>query len=267
MVKLLVLSDLHVEFAPFEPDREAVQTADVVVLPGDIHRGARAAAWARSTFGDKPIVYVAGNHEFYGHQWTGHLAALRRASQDHGIHFLEDEAVDVGGVRFLGCSLWTDFELLGAHRKPYVMRAAERHMNDFREITVGKMRDFYREDRKRLQPGLTVLRHRQSVQWLEQSLSGADPSRTVVVTHHAPHPSSVAPRFVGDALTPAFASDLTRLMGKAALWIHGHMHDSADYSVAGTRIVCNPRGYPVRSGQFENGSFEPGLIVEISGEG
>ena len=29
---------------------------------------------------------------------------------------------------------------------------------------------------------------------------------------------------------------------RAQLWIHGHTHDSFDYVVNGTRVVCNPRG-------------------------
>jgi Icc-related predicted phosphoesterase len=266
MVNLLVLSDLHVEFAPFEPDPAAVAAADVVVLPGDIHKGVAAAAWARAAFGDKPIIYVAGNHEFYGQKWFAHLEALRHASRKHGIHFLEDDSVDIAGIRFLGCSLWTDFELFGVERKPYAMRTAQADMNDFREIRVEKTRDVYWVRSGRLQPGLTVLRHRHSVQWLGQSLAGADPHRTVVVTHHAPHPDSVAAQFATDPLTPAYVSDLTRLMGKACLWLHGHMHDSCDYTIDGTRVVCNPRGYPLRAGgQFENDSFVPGLIVEVPG--
>lgn len=65
-MKLLVLSDLHVEFAPFVPDRSAMSAADVVVLAADIHTGVQVMAWARQSFADKPIIYVAGNHEFYG---------------------------------------------------------------------------------------------------------------------------------------------------------------------------------------------------------
>lgn len=268
MVKLLVLSDLHIEFAPFEPDRAAVAAADVVVLAGDIHNGVAAAAWARAAFGDKPIVYVAGNHEFYGEKWFGHVQALHEASREHGIHFLENEAVDIGGLRFLGCSLWTDFEFFGADRKHDCMREAQRQLNDYRLIKVEKTPEISLAQSRRLQPAHTVLRFRRSVQWLEQCLAGADPSRTVVVTHHAPHRGSVAPHFAEDPVTAAFGSDLTRLMGKASLWIHGHMHDSSDYTVDGTRVVCNPLGYPIRTGrQFENDSFAPGLIVDVSGTG
>jgi Icc-related predicted phosphoesterase len=262
MVKLLVMSDLHVEFAPFEPDGEATAAADVVVLAGDIHKGARAAAWARAAFADRPIVYVAGNHEFYGSDWVRHLQALREACQKHGVHFLENDAVEIGGVRFLGCSLWTDFELFGLEQKAEAVRLAVHHMNDFERIKVKRTQES-RWMLGRLTPALTVSRHCHSVAWLEDALAAGQRSTTVVVTHHAPHVKSVAPRFAQDPLTPAFASDLNRLMGSAALWIHGHMHDSADYAIGGTRVICNPRGYPLRNGHFENPLFDPGLIVEV----
>src|SRR3989442_5778678 len=109
-MKLLVLSDLHLEFAAFELDRTAAEAADVVVLAGYIHQGTEGIGWARQTFPDKPIVYVAGNHEFYGHHWTRLLDELRLQAGAHGVHFLENESITVQGIRFLGCSLWTDFE-------------------------------------------------------------------------------------------------------------------------------------------------------------
>ena len=84
-----------------------------------------------------------------------------------------------------------------------------------------------------------------------------------IVTHHAPHPNSIPPRYATDLLSACYASDLTRLMGRAGLWIHGHMHYSVDYEVNGTRIVANPRGYPHKNGGMENGNFNPTFIVEI----
>jgi len=86
-----------------------------------------------------------------------------------------------------------------------------------------------------------------------------DPSKT----HHAPHPKSIPERFTNDWLSAAYASDLTRLMGRAGLWIHGHMHEPADYVVNGTRVVCNPRGYMHGHGGFENSLFDPLFLVKV----
>ena len=104
-MKLHVLSDLHFEFAPFELP---ATDADVVVLAGDIDVGRRGLEVARAA-GGRPVVYVAGNHEYYGHSIPGLTGELVAATRGAGIHVLENEAVVIGGVRFLGCTLWTDF--------------------------------------------------------------------------------------------------------------------------------------------------------------
>jgi len=262
-VRLLVLSDLHCEFAPFEPNRAAVAAADVVVLAGDINKGVRGIEWARATFSGKPIVYAAGNHEFYGQHWTRLLGKLHEVAKQQEVHFLENDAVEICGVRFLGCSLWTDFELFGIDKKGEAMVRAAAGMNDYHVIQIAGMPAYYRTHSKRLVPELTAQRHLESVRWLETHLQNQDPATTVVVTHHAPHPSSIHPQFAEDPLNAAFASNLAHLMGKAGLWIHGHMHDSASYVVEGTRVICNPRGYPLSTGGSENRAFDDGLIVEI----
>lgn len=266
-MQILVLSDLHLDHQPFpllQGGRRVDEQADVVVLAGDIDEGVAGFNWARQTFPHKPIIYVAGNHEFYRHHWAQHLDAMRAEAKKYDIVFLETDAIDLGGVRFLGCSLWTDFELLGAENKSDAMRRANASMNDYHHIRITRTAEFYWVNSKRLIPALTERRHRNSLEWLENKLEGgAEPAKTVIVTHHAPHPQSVEPRHAANLLTAAYCSDLTRLMGKAGLWIHGHMHHSLDYTVNGTRVVCNPRGYLSNSGGRENTLFDPALIVEI----
>lgn len=268
-MKILVLSDLHLAHLSFSAVHEGQRIdehADVVVLAGDIDDGVGGFRWARETFPDKPVVYVAGNHEFYGHHWIQHIDAMCEAAKKYDIEFLEADAIDLGGVRFLGCSLWTDFELFGSDQKADALRRAKASMMDYHYIKITRTAEFYWVNSKRLIPALTERRHRGSVEWLEKKLEGGgDPAKTVVVTHHAPHPKSIPPRFANtnDLLCASYASDLTRVMGKAGLWIHGHMHHSVDYSVDGTRVVTNPRGYPHKNGGMENAAFQPNFIVEI----
>jgi Icc-related predicted phosphoesterase len=284
-MRLLVLSDLHVEFAPFVPDLAATAAADLVVLAGDIHKGTQGMAWARQTFPAKPIIYVAGNHEFYDQHWDTLLAHLRTSAQDNGIHFLENETVMIDGIRFLGASLWTDFAFFAASRRSQMMREAARSMNDYQCITADPL-DI---DPQNLVPGLsvtasashpivhkltpmhTVLRHQQSLDWLKTELMQGDPAKTVVVTHHYPHKNSTARRFANEPLTAAFGSKLSLdVLTGASLWIHGHTHDSCDYRIGDSkrsvRVVCNPRGYPVGwlKNEFENPAFKPGLFVELT---
>lgn len=265
-MKILVLSDLHLERKAFSAKRAGGRIddgAEMVVLAGDIHEGVKGLRWARQTFPDKPIVYVAGNHEFYEHNWIKNLDALREAAPKFDIEFLETKAVDIGGIRFLGCSLWTDFELFGAERKSDVLRQVRSIMNDYKWIRITVTPELYSLHSKKLVPELAIRRHQDSVEWLEQELNKGEPDKTVVVTHHAPHPRSIPEDLATDPVSAAYASDLSRLMGRATLWIHGHIHSSSDYVVDNTRVVCNPRGYGHWSGSFENTQFNSALVIEV----
>lgn len=267
-MRLLVLSDLHVEFAPFlatQGQQRIDQGADVVILAGDIHVGTQGLPWARQTFPDKPIVYVAGNHELYDGHWHHTLDGLREQAHIHGIHFLENESIEIQGVQFLGATLWTDFALFGSHQRDAAMAAAMRTMVDYRAIAVDVSPDASRTKSTRwLHPMDTLVRHRHSREWLDQALQQANPTRTVVITHHYPSFKSTAPMFQKDLSSAAFGSDLEHWMGRTALWVHGHTHSSFDYRLNGTRVVCNPRGYPLRrSVGFENPDFVASRWVDL----
>ncbi|WP_454905035.1 metallophosphoesterase family protein [Variovorax gossypii] len=109
-MKVLVLSDLHLEFAPFEPAPDL--EFDLVILAGDIHSPAAAALdWAADRFRGKPIVAIAGNHEYFRSEMDQELEKMRSRAKELGIHFLDCDEVVIAGVRFFGCTLWTDFRL------------------------------------------------------------------------------------------------------------------------------------------------------------
>lgn len=261
-MKLLVLSDLHLEFRSFVPDLAAIRACDVVVLAGDIHLGGQAIRWAAETFSEKPIVMVAGNHEFYRGHWDSTLAEMRQEAQRLGVHFLENDEVTIGGVRFLGCTLWIDFMYFGEAAQPESMRRYEQGLNDCRRIAAT---DPEHGNRSSLKPELVLSRHKDSRNWLETALLQPSSGKTVVVTHYLPVAECVSPRFRQDSLTPGFASRLPDdLVGRADLWIHGHTHDSVDLQSSPTRprIVCNPRGYPI-NGHDENRAFRDDLIIEL----
>ena len=247
-MRLHVLSDLHLEFADLDPPATG---ADVVVLAGDIAVGLDGIDWAIERF-RAPVVYVPGNHEYYHHD-LALLDLMRARARGTHVHVLDEESVVLGGVTFLGATLWTDFELFGDAQTAF--DRAREQLPDFRVI---------RDGRQPLSPERSAALHRRARAWLAQALanSAAD---TVVVTHHAPHRGSLADRFATSPLSPAFISDLDALMGRAPLWIHGHTHTSFDYAVHATRVVCNPRGYAARSRPEapENADFVPGLAVEV----
>jgi len=252
-MNLAVYSDLHLEFSDWAPP---ALPADAVLLAGDIHVGDAAFAWARRHFPDTPVLYVAGNHEFFGGDIPSVLARMRAAAKRHGIYFLDDAEHVECGVRFLGTTLWTDFEFYGAEPACIgrSMRDARRGMRDYDLID-------YRPG-ERLSPELTREIHQRQRRWLEARLAEPFAGPTVVLTHHLPHPRSVHPRYDGDAMNPAFVSDLGALFGDAVrLWVHGHTHESCDYRVGATRVVCNPRGYIP---QLPNPAFDPQFRVSVS---
>lgn len=251
-MRIHILSDLHIEFSPYEP--HAVE-ADVVVLAGDIGNGTRGIAWARQAWPDKEVVYVPGNHEYYRSEIGIENEQMEQAARVYGVHVLNRSEAVIGGVRFLGAILWTDFGLFGEAERRHAYDAASNGLTDFRLIGYGAQ-TFKPQDSAELNAA--------DVAWLEGKLKQVvSDGATVVVTHHLPSAHSVVERFKNNLLSACFASNLDRLLGHSKLWVHGHTHDSFDYELDGTRVICNPRGY-ARSGWIaENPKFNPGLVVEV----
>lgn len=261
-MKIQIASDLHLDLLQERfPGFRAVEPAadaDVLVIAGDIHHGTGAV----DMFSDwqVPVIYVQGNHEAYGSTLDDTIGALRTTAGGN-VHYLENDAFVFKGVRFLGCCMWTDY-LLFPDRQQAAMQECEERLLDHRAIRTGTGM-FAAEDALRL--------HHASRAWLAAKLDESFDGPTVVVTHHGPHPGSIHPRYDGQLLNAGFISDLTPLLGKSALWIHGHVHDSFDYTVAATRIVTNPRGYALNRRaaatpeqiQWENPAFQPALVLEI----
>lgn len=254
-MKLHILSDLHLSVSAFMPP---CTDADLIILAGDIARPAQAVDWARAL--GKPALYIPGNHEFYGSSPQATLDTLRELSIGSEVRILSDEQIVIDGVRFLGSTLWTDFALYGTADG----------LRDAQEQGAAMLRDF---SRIRLdppadglfQPEHSLALHARSRAWLGERLAESFAGPTVVITHHAPSPRSVHPRFAGSPINPCFVSDLETLMDgrQARLWIHGHTHNSFDYQVRGTRVLCNPRGYCPGS-LSENPGFDPALVIDLA---
>jgi predicted phosphodiesterase len=251
-MKLNILSDLHLGLGTLPPPDN---DADAVILAGDIARPSEAVAWAASL--RKPVLYVPGNHEFYGSSIDATLAALRELCAGTHVHLLDDAELVLDGVRFLGSTLWTDFLLFGAQRRATAMQEGQRFLRDFSRIRTGEDAIYT--------PADSAARFDMHRRFLEARLAVPFEGPTVVVTHHAPSAHSIHPRFSDSLLNACFISDVESLMdgARASLWVHGHTHDSFDYVVNGTRVVCNPRGY-AKDGVNENARFDPDLIIDVN---
>ena len=259
MEKILVFSDLHLEFSNHDPP-EDLTGVDAVVAGGDIGPGVSGLNWLMDKFPTYlPIIYVPGNHEYYRHNYPALLEKLRSRGRGTNVHVLNNEAVTINGITFLGTTLWTDFRLKGKAQEYSAMEAAKHQMNDYQLIRLSD------QNYRKLQPFDTQKFHLDAYRWLSAALpSKAHQSPVVVVTHHAPSSQSV--RWVNDrrgdlsCLNASFASNLENLMlrGNINLWVHGHTHRAQDYHIGETRVLCNPKGYP-----DEKTRWNPGLIVEV----
>ena len=266
MTALRICSDLHLDGGfQLPPSRDA----DVVILAGDIARdGVAAIQWmceAPAFDGATAVIYVPGNHEYYGQVLSRRLAEMRKAAAGTRVHVLDCDELILDRVRYLGCTLWTDFALrtgAGADLRcdpEAAMDASQRHVPDYRFIQVQDG-----SGSRLMRPQDSLALHRAQRTWLKSALERPFDGPTVVVTHMAPHRGSLAPRYMNDATSAAFVSELPDSMFSVpALWVHGHTHTSFDY-VAGTcRVLCNPKGYATAHGP-ENSQFNPHLLVQVA---
>jgi Icc-related predicted phosphoesterase len=239
-MRLLALSDLHLEFHE-DGGREFLRSldpraADVLVVAGDLCNvgglwGVLKALCERFAH----VVFVAGNHEYYGSGPDEVHRVLAPIEPDlPGFHWLHETEITLEGVRFGGTTLWFPDDPQN-----------ERHahlLNDFSQIR-GFRRWVYDANAR-------------AVRFLEERASALD----VVVTHHLPARDSIDPRFAGSPLNRFFLCDVGHLLGPArpALWVHGHTHASCEYRIGETRVVCNPAGY-----HGENVDFNPRFVVDV----
>jgi predicted phosphodiesterase len=275
-MKIQLGSDLHLEFLsswlPGERLLSPAPDADVLVLAGDIASGLDAIR----LFGrwPVPVLYVMGNHEAYGWDLDELRASLRQAAIGTSIVFLDNEVTDlsqferpmlaaVAPVRFLGSTLWTDYRLPGAGRsqREQMVHAGARIV-DHRQISQGG---------QPFTPEMALAEHERAKAWLSTELARPFDGKTIVITHHAPHWDSVHPSYKGDPLNGAFISHLPDLVEQADVWMHGHTHNSFDYTAVGCRVVANPAGYPQNRSRatsiselvLENSEFKSMSVVEI----
>lgn len=254
-MRIQIFSDLHVDVYPIKPIT-IVPGVDLVIVAGDVCEGVlRAFEHLRRIVPmDIPIVMALGNHEFYRKFIPDELALAISHAGAFNLHVLNGTAFEQSGVRFVGATLWTDYRIMGEANQARVMSACAKGMNDHRLI------GWQKKPWLRFRPQEAALLHHRSKAAITEMLAAPFAGPTVVVSHHAVHWDSIHPRFRGDLVTGAFVSDLSELIEtyQPTLWVHGHVHNSSDYLVGKTRVLCNPHGYGT-----ENPNFDGSLVVEV----
>ncbi|MDD2133383.1 metallophosphoesterase family protein [Pseudomonas kurunegalensis] len=242
-MKVLIYSDLHLEFKEFQPPQLDV---DLVVLAGDINVLSRGVMWANEAF-TSPVLYVCGNHEFYRGHLDRTLGKMREAAAEH-VHVLENQSLIIGDTRFLVGTGWTDFTSTGDYR--VAMQLCGEWMNDFTSIRIG-------DDYRKLRPADVIARNIATREFLVAELAKDFAGKTIVVTHHCPIPEVNGHQNEGH-LGAAYFNEWHDLVVQAYVWIFGHTHRQVDVEVHGCRIISNPRGYP-----GEPTGFVPDFVVDI----
>lgn len=256
-----VVSDLHLNFSSLDLPTEGL---DALVIAGDTspyHE--QTASWiAQKLPRGLPVIMVMGNHDYEGfhiHKAAGHLKSCLAEYGLSDVHLLDNEAVVIDGVRFLGTPLWTRFDAF----EPDILRhvaegLAKYQICDFSTILS--------REGKLLVPQQMAAEHMDARNFLHRELVlNPYAGKTVVVSHFLPSTACCDTQFKGSPLNPYFATNVESLVELADLWIHGHTHASVDTAVKGTRTVCNPRGYSPTMGLSENPEWRPDFRIDLSG--
>jgi len=288
-VNIQLLSDLHLESHPHFA-AQPLAGADVLVLAGDIGSYQQDSALTRLAVPDfglarfsprpvqeggagwpTPVIFVPGNHEYDGLEFDEAHQRLRQACERWGLIWLEQESVVLQGVRFVGCTLWSDFDGLSSAPGPAANDAEATAPGALAEHLKARDKafraaNFYLRKNHSLQAGAPMLAEQvrelalQSQRWLRQALATGFDGPTVAVTHFAPSLLSADPRYGLTPGTAGFCNALDDLLPAAQLWLHGHLHCPQDYVSRGCRVVANPLGY-ARKGEQKN--YRPELLIAV----
>jgi predicted phosphodiesterase len=272
-VKIQLMSDLHLEGHPNYVPRPAPQ-ADLLVLAGDVGSYQRGSRLQQDDFGltrfspkhgwPVPVLYVPGNHEYDLLDFDATHARLRETCDGLGITWLEREEAVFGDVRFLGTTLWADFDALVL--QPGRPEATLQEQLKLRHKAF-RAANFYLQKAAAMRHGRPWLAEGWREQalvcqaWLREALARPFAGTTVVVTHFAPSLQSADPRYGVTPATTAFCNSLQPLMAQAQVWLHGHLHCQFDYVEEGCRVVANTLGYASKG---EQEGFREQLVLDIA---
>ena len=268
MTKFRLMSDTHMEFTRknkvrFKSLADDQQT--ILILAGDIGTWKQATSWMmtiKEQFAQ--IVYVAGNHEFYGQEMRLALRHIKQRLLPYdNLHFLENSMLELDDCILIGATFWTD---MNAH-DPQTIDVCHKDMNDYHLIQLGSP-----EEKRTLHPNDTIKMHEASKKYFEQVIDNAT-KPIVIITHHAPKFGEASDEDIGafdDRIQYAYVTDMDKWLSarsqKIALWCHGHTHKSMKYEVAGVPVYTNAKGYACQKTGFDECfSFELNGVVTENG--
>lgn len=273
-MRIWIFSDLHTDATPWTPPADL--RADIAIIAGDVADGLtrRAIPWLQEHACPRvrKVVYVPGNHDYWRCRMPDEIARAHEDAAAAGIALLDaGQHIDIEGIRIVGATMWTDYAITGS--RPTALAIAGDRRGGMRDHRLIQTRDS-RGTPAPFRPLAAAELHRQHRARIEAALAEPWPGPRLVVSHHAPHPRSLLHGQVTEQIDAAYASDLSSILEGATapdVWVHGHIHRSADYRVGRTRVIANPRGHDTshrrRDGswvsELENPAFDPSFTVEI----
>lgn len=243
-MNIRILSDLHLEFNDIllEPGDE-----DLLVLAGDISSSFEESTTKIDTYLSLggTIIFVLGNHDYYNKTIEETIKKYKEYSSSRPkFHFLENESIVLGDIRFFGCTLWTDINCDKSTK-----RLLKMYINDFRCINGINI------------PNI-LEKHSESKKIMLDTLNNSQ-EKVIIITHFLPSYKSIHKDYKDSYINSYFASrDMSECINhkNCMLWIHGHTHKSIDYVDENTRVICNPFGYSVK----ENKDFNKFLTINTN---
>lgn len=269
MPNFRIISDLHLEGNPtYHLPIIKEEKNSILLLAGDICDLSRKLTKYNAFFEDicdrfEKVIWLMGNHEYYGSSIMIAIQKYRKHFEYlKNLHITSKDVFEYDNCVIIAATLWTDLQ----KNDPLVKLIVREKMNDYHYIRTGSIGEPYL---KKLHPNDTLSIHTQHLNFIIENLIKYSDKRKVVLTHHAPCHLSIDDKFKGSDINGAYYTDLSDIIFKYSpdIWIHGHMHDSFEYNVYNTRIICNPKGYGLRLDDkneiYQNKLFDPKLLLEF----
>jgi predicted phosphodiesterase len=259
----VVISDLHLESVTddlYETYREIAseKIADCIILCGDIDNRTRSIYFIKYLVDlGYTVFYIPGNHEYEDSKFD-HVDSYYEAIDLEGFYYLNNRVAEFENFRIIGSTLWASADTLSidpldgpvfSDSVDYFVRQKLEFMIDFTSIhgfNVDKMAEKFKKN----------------YEFIIEQCSKPFNGKTIVATHHAPSFESCLARYRENITNHAFASELDFVieMNDIDYWLHGHMHNSSDYMIGDTRVICNPRGNPMTN---LNWNFDKNKIISL----
>lgn len=253
-LRIALVSDLHLECCEIDLD---FKDADVLIFAGDIMpiSQGNVVDYLKNKYGKyKNIIFVPGNHDYYGGIFKETENEWRAAAKNSNVNVLINNTITIDGVDFIGAPLFTNFKLKSIWPVNALKDMVERGISDFSRIMIDASNFIIPND--------YVNFFNESVNFIEKELSERNSNEKIVITHWPPSEKSLHQKYKNNPYNPYFInSGLDKLFVKPKYWLHGHTHDAFNYKILNTKIVCNPRGYVFMYGdeikQENFGDYKP----------